>query len=73
MEEALLRLPSKLGSELSGSQGEKENIMNYILLMEDGRKHADFSRKLIFRPHLPGPGAGKTGHENTWHRVGVNK
>ena len=47
--------------------------MNYILLMEDERKHADFSRKLIFHPYLPEPGAGKIGHENTWHRVDINK
>ena len=32
-----------------------------------------FSRKLIFHPYLPEPGAGKIGHENTWHRVDVSK
>lgn len=59
MEEALSRLPSKLGSELSRLKGEHNELHT-----SHGRwKHADFSRKLIFRPHLPGPGAGKTGHE----------
>lgn len=51
---ALLLFPSEFGPALSGSQGKKENIMNYNNernSSEYGRQHANFSRKLIPSPH----------------------